>query len=225
MATELDRFGRAAASADPLAYLEAAAHAPPLHKITKAEAAEIESLAAKHHGGTVEKGSFAAVAQSAADINERRATQHALEHTFPDTFGALAASAVPAHVEQATAIGPPLRSITLAQAAAVTREAVKAARRVEHGSFASLCQSAAERLARARRDVAAAAELTTEGAESTWRSSVVVPLSAGGDAAAARTLDFDKVCSALRGTPFDLDTIDMEHLRLLESAAARDHGG
>eukprot|EP00953_Heterococcus_sp_UTEX-ZZ885_P009724 5704-Heterococcus_DN1.PRE.3 len=203
-----------------------AAHAPPLHKITKAEAAEIESLAAKHHSGTVEKGSFAAVAQSAADINERRATQQALEHSFPDTFGALAASAVPAHVEQATAMGPPLRSITLAQAAAVTREAVKAARRVEHGSFASLCQSAAERLARARRDVAAAATTATEGAEeSTWRSSVVVPLSAGGDAAAARTLDFDKVCSALRGTPFDLETIDMEHLRLLESAAARDHGG
>jgi hypothetical protein len=224
MATEQDRFGRAAASADPAAYVEAAAQASPLHKMTKVEAAEIESLAARHHGGTVEKGSFAAVAQSAADINEHRAAQQALEHSFPETFGALAASATPAHVEQATALGPPLRNITLAQAAAVTREAMKAARRVEHGSFASLCQSAAERLAHARRDVAAAAA-APEGAESTWRSSVVVPLSTGGDAAAARTLDFDRVCTALRGTPFDLETIDIEHLRLLESAAARDHGG
>jgi hypothetical protein len=35
---------------------KALVHAPALEKITKAEAAEIESLAVRHHGGTVERG-------------------------------------------------------------------------------------------------------------------------------------------------------------------------
>eukprot|EP00953_Heterococcus_sp_UTEX-ZZ885_P024674 13480-Heterococcus_DN1.PRE.1 len=214
MATERDELSRAAASADPLDFVEALVHAPALEKITKAEAAEIASLAARHHGGTVERGSFAAVAQKAAEYNERRAA----ERQYPENFGELAASAVPAHVEEATAAGPHLRTITLAQAAVVMSLANRAGRHVQHGSFASLCQSAAEKNARALKRAA------SEKLDTAEHKCVVVPLSAGGDAAAARTLDFDAVCTALRGTPFDLETIDIEHLRLLESAAARDHG-
>jgi Seed maturation protein len=215
MATERDEFGRAAASADPLDFVEALVHAPALEKITKAEAAEIESLAARQHGGTVERGSFAAVAQKAAEHNERRAA----ERQYPEKFGELAASAVPAHVEEATAMGPHLRTITLAEAAVVMSLANRAGRHVQHGSFASLCQSAAEKNARALKRAA------SEKLDTAEHKCVVVPLSAGGDAAAAHALDFDAVCTALRGTPFDLETIDIEHLRLLESAAARDHGG
>jgi hypothetical protein len=169
----------------------------------------------EHHGGTVERGSFAAVAQKAAEYNERRAA----ERQYPENFGELAASAVPAHVEEATAAGPHLRTITLAEAAVVMSLANRAGRHVQHGSFASLCQSAAEKNTRALKRTA------SEKLDTAEHRCVVVPLSAGGDAAAARTLDFDVVCTALRGTPFDLDTIDIEHLRLLESAAARDHGG
>jgi Seed maturation protein len=215
MATERDELGRAAASADPLDFVEALVHAPALEKITKAEAAAIASLAARHHGGTVERGSFAAVAQKAAECNERRAA----ERQYPENFGELAASAVPAHVEEATAMGPHLRTITLAEAAVVMSLANRAGRHVQHGSFASLCQSAAEKNARALKRAA------SEKLDTAEHKCKVVPLSAGGDAAAARTLDFDAVCTALRGTPFDLETIDIEHLRLLESAAARDHGG
>jgi Seed maturation protein len=89
MATERAEFSRTAASADPLDVVEALGHVPALEKITKAEAAEFESLAARHNGGTVERGAFAAVAQRAADHNERRAA----ERQYPDNFGDLAASA------------------------------------------------------------------------------------------------------------------------------------
>jgi Seed maturation protein len=180
MATERAEFGRAAASADPLDFVEALVHAPALEKITKAEAADIESLAARHHGGTVERGSFAAVAQKAAEHNERRAA----ERQYPENFGALAASALPAHVEEATAMGPHLRTITLEEAAVVMSLANRAGRHVEHGSFASLCQSAAEKNARALKRATTAASETPATAE---HKSTVVPLSAGGDAAAART--------------------------------------
>jgi hypothetical protein len=116
-------------------------------------------------------------------------------------------------------MGPHLRTFTLAEAAVVMSLANRAGRHVQHGSFASLCQSAAEKNARALKRAA------SEKLDTAEHKCVVVPLSAGGDAAAARTLDIDAVCTALRGTPFDLETIDIEHLRLLESAAARDHVG
>lgn len=215
MATEHDELGRAAASVDQLDFVEALVHAPALEKITKAEAAEIASLAARRHGGTVERGSFAAVAQKAAEYNERRAA----ERQYPENFGELAASAVPAHVAEATAAGPHLRTITLAEAAVVMSLANRAGRHMQHGSFASLCQSAAEKNARALKRAA------SENLDTAEHKCVVVPLSAGGDAAAPRTLDFDAGCTALRDTPFDLETIDIERLRLLESAAGRDHGG
>ena len=87
MATERAEFSRTAASADPLDVVEALGHAPPLEKIKKAEAAEIESLAARHHGGKVERGSFAAIAQIASEHNERRAA----EQQYQENFGELAA--------------------------------------------------------------------------------------------------------------------------------------
>jgi hypothetical protein len=87
-------------------------------------------------------------------------------------------------------MGPHLRNITLAEAAVVMSLANRAGQQVEHGSFASLCQSAAEKNARKLKRATAAASETPTTAD---YNSVVVPLGTGGDAAAARALDFDAV--------------------------------
>jgi hypothetical protein len=64
-------FGEVAASADPQDVQAAAQAAPPLSEIRKPEAALIEAQAMKAHAGTIEKGSFASMAMSAAERNER----------------------------------------------------------------------------------------------------------------------------------------------------------
>jgi hypothetical protein len=64
-------FGEIAASADPQAFQAAVQAAPPLSEIRKPEAALIEAQAMKAHAGTIEKGSFASMAMSAAERNER----------------------------------------------------------------------------------------------------------------------------------------------------------
>ncbi len=87
----------------------------------------------------------------------------------------------------------PLRTITLA-AAVVISLAKRAGRHVEHGSFASLCQSAAEKNARALKHDTAAASASGQP-DTAEHKCVVVPLIAGGDAAATRAPDCDQVYS------------------------------
>jgi hypothetical protein len=64
-------FGEVAASADPKDVEAAVQAAPPLSEMRKADVELLEAQAMKAHQGTIEKGSFASMAMSAAERNER----------------------------------------------------------------------------------------------------------------------------------------------------------
>jgi Seed maturation protein len=117
--------------------------APPLSTLSRADAAAIESAAMRAHGGTIDKGSFASLAQSVADANEGRFTLKA--DVVPPYAGGDAAAAraadfnVAASALRGTAYD--LEFITRARAQELESAAAKAHRgTVEKGSYASRAQ-------------------------------------------------------------------------------------
>jgi hypothetical protein len=82
-------IAEAAASAKPEDVLLAAAAAPPLDSLSREDVAEITSEAMRAHGGTIEKGSFAALAQKAAITNEPKTARTIV----PESVGGNAAAA------------------------------------------------------------------------------------------------------------------------------------
>jgi hypothetical protein len=129
------------------------------------------------------------------------------------TFGEAAASANPDYIKAAEAVAPPLSEITPADAARIEAEAMKAhGGIIERGSFASRAMHAAAINARA-------------AMAPSFATFATVSAEAGGDAAAARADHYEAVKAALKGTPYDLDTITRPNLQHLESVAAKAHGG
>jgi hypothetical protein len=129
------------------------------------------------------------------------------------TFGEAAARADPDYVKAAESVAPPLSEITPADAARIEAEAMRAhGGIIERGSFASKAMHAAA--VNARTAMAPA-----------FATTAIVSAEAGGDAAAARADHFAAVKAALKGTPYDLDTITRPNLQHLESVAAKAHGG
>jgi hypothetical protein len=136
-------FAELAASGDPANLAQAAMAAQPLSTLSKADAAAIESAAMRAHGGTIDKGSFASLAQSVADANEGRFTQRA--EVVPPYAGGDAAAAraadfnVVASALRGTAYD--LAFVTRARAQELESAAAKAHRgSVEKGSYASRAQ-------------------------------------------------------------------------------------
>jgi Seed maturation protein len=136
-------FAELAASGDPSNLAQAAMAAPPLSTFSKADAAAIESAAMRAHGGTIDKGSFASLAQSVADANEGKFTLRA--DVVPPYAGGDAAAAraadfnVVASALRGTAYD--LDFITRARAQELESAAAKAHRgTVEKGSYASRAQ-------------------------------------------------------------------------------------
>jgi hypothetical protein len=84
-------IAEAAASAKPEDVLLAAAAAPPLDSLSREDVAEITSEAMRAHGGTIEKNSFAALAQKAAIANDPKSAQP--QTIVPESAGGNAAAA------------------------------------------------------------------------------------------------------------------------------------
>jgi hypothetical protein len=102
-----ESFAALAASSKPEDIEQCAAVAPPLGTITKRDAAHIMSLAAKAHGGVIERHCFASLAESAAEANEaadsRPPEQIEQSMIVPDAVGGDAAAAVAAHSDAVAA--------------------------------------------------------------------------------------------------------------------------
>jgi hypothetical protein len=102
-----ESFAALAASSKPEDIEQCAAVAPPLGTITKRDAAHIMSLAAKAHGGVLEKHCFASLAEAAAAANE---VAHSIppdqieqSRIVPDVVGGDAAAAQAEHFEAVAA--------------------------------------------------------------------------------------------------------------------------
>jgi hypothetical protein len=102
-----ESFAELAASSKPEDIEQCAAVAPPLGTITKRDAAHIMSLAAKAHGGIIQRHCFASLAEAAAAANEaahsRPPEQMEQSRIVPDVVGGDAVAAQAEHFEAVAA--------------------------------------------------------------------------------------------------------------------------
>eukprot|EP00953_Heterococcus_sp_UTEX-ZZ885_P028249 15071-Heterococcus_DN1.PRE.1 len=102
-----ESFAALAASSKPEDIEQCAAVAPPLGTITRRDAAHIMSLAAKAHGGVIQRHCFASLAEAAAAANEaahsKPPEQIEQSRIVPDIVGGDAAAAQAEHYDAVAA--------------------------------------------------------------------------------------------------------------------------